>query len=208
MSLFEFIIIHCPTWLIPLLIAIRSWVYPPSPHFDSEFIGANSWAEGYLPQGDPAAYGRVSKFAEAQYAFMIDLSEGLDKKADEQVRFMITIVGAVTAAAAAKLFKVEGIRPIPASVALACICLAIYAAIRARTPQSNATPMSPRDLLKVTDLASKPTLEQIESVIAASHHVAILGMRSLTTWKARLLNRSALAFAIGFALLLYSLIRF
>lgn len=139
---------------------------------------------------------------------MINLSEGLDKKADEQVRFMVTIVGAVTAAAAAKLFNVEKIRHLPAGLALVGIGLAILAAIRARTPQSTATPMSPRDLLTVADLESKPTPEQMESVIAASYHVAIFGMRSLTLWKARLLNRSTLAFAIGFALLLGSIIRF
>ncbi len=127
------------------MIWVRSWAFPPSSHFDSEFIGAVSWAEGYSPQGEQEVYALVSKFAATQYTLMINLSDALDKKADEQVRFMLTIVGAVTAAAAAKLFKVEDIRPILACAALVFICLTIYAAIRARTPQSIATPMSTRD---------------------------------------------------------------
>ena len=206
MTRFESLITHCPNWLVPPMIWVRSWIYPPSPHLDSEFIDASVWAEGYTPQGDMAVYAQISKFSENQYTFMVNLSEGLDKKADEQVRFMVTFVGA--AAAAAKLFDVERIRHVSGGLALVCIGLAILAAIRARTPQSTSTPMSPRDLMTVADLQSKPTPEQMESVVAASYHVAIFGMRSLTVWKARLLNRSTLAFAVGLALLLGSIIRF
>jgi hypothetical protein len=185
-------------------IWFRSWVYPPSARFDSEFIDATRWAEGYSPSGQEDVYALVSTFSEKQYNFMLSLSDGLDKKADEQLRFMATVVGAITASAAGKLVRFE--HPWLAVISLFPILLALVAAMRARTPQSSATPMSPRDLLKVADLASKPTKHQVESVIAASYHVAIFGMRSLTTWKARLLNRSTMAFLIGFGLLLVSII--
>jgi hypothetical protein len=206
MTWFDSLIMKSPGWLKRLLIWGRSWLYPPSPRFDSEFIDADRWAEGYIPQGDSAVYSLVAKVAESQYNFMISLSDSLDKKADDQVRFIATLVGAVTAAASAKVFKVEFVRPGLAIWALVFIFPAIFVAWRARAPQKSAIPMSPRDFLRVADLSSKPPSHQMESVIAASYHVAIFRMRSLTTWKARLLNRSALAFTIGFALLLASII--
>lgn len=64
MTRFESLITHCPSWLIPPLMWVRSWVYPPSPHLDSEFIDASVWAEGYTPRGDMAVYEQISKFSE------------------------------------------------------------------------------------------------------------------------------------------------
>ncbi len=159
-----------------------------------------------MPRGQDDVYALMAQFSENQYNFMVDLSEGLDKKADEQLRFMAAIFGAITAAAGAKLITFE--RPWLALASLLPICLALVTAVRIRTPQSNATPMSPRDLLAVADLESRPAKHQMESVIAASYHVAILAMRGLTTWKARMLGRSSMAFLIAFFLLLVAIIRF
>ena len=199
-------IARLPRPVIRAWIWLRSWIYPPSARFDSEFIDATNWAEGYAPSGNEEVYVLISKFSEIQYNLMLSLSDGLDKKADEQVRFMVTIVGAIIAAAAGKLVRFE--RPSLAFIGLLPICLALFTAIRVRTPQSSTTPMSPRDLLAVADLESKPTKHQIDSVIAASYHVAIFGMRSLATWKARLLNRSTMVFLIGFVLLRSSIISY
>lgn len=191
---------------VPSLASLRSWFYPPAQRFEPEFADATRWAEEYAPQGQEDVYALISQFAENQYKFMVDLSEGLDKKADEQLRFMSTIFGAITAAAAAKLITFE--RPWLALASLIPIGLALVTAMRTRTPQSNATPMSTRDLLAVADLKCKPQRYQIESVVAASYHVATFAMETLTTWKARMLVRSALAFLIAFFLLLLAIIRY
>ncbi len=193
-----------PGPMIRSWIWLRSWVFPPSVRFDSEFIEATRWAEGYSPQNPGEVYARVSKFAESQYQYMTSLSDGLDKKADDLLRFMTTIMGVVIAAGAGRLITFE--RPWAALLSLGPISLALIAAIRIRTPQSTTTPMNPRELLKIADLKSTPTAEQLESVLAASYHVAILGMKSLTSWKARMLNRSVLAFLTAFLLLLGSII--
>ncbi len=157
-----------------------------------------------MPTGQEEVYGIVSAFAEKQYYLMISISEGLDKKADEHLRFMATVGGAILAAVAAKLISFE--RPWLAVVGLALFCVALFTAITIRTPQKSSIPMSPRELLSVAELNSKPAKHQVESVTAASYHVAILGMRSLTTWKARLLTRSTLAFIMGLLVLLGSIL--
>jgi hypothetical protein len=193
-----------PGPLVRLWIWLRSWIYPPSARFDSALIDAIEWAEGYAPSGQEDVYALVATFSEKQHNLMLSLSDGLDKKADEHLRFMTTVVGAITAAAAGKLVRFE--HPWLAFLSLFPILLALVAALRARAAQVVETPTSPRALLGVADLEPRPARHQVESTIAASYHVAIFGMKSLTTWKARLLNRSTLAFLIGFALLLLSII--
>jgi hypothetical protein len=193
-----------PGPLVRIWIWLRSWVYPPSSRFDSELIEATERAEGYIPSGQEDVYALIATFSEKQHNLMLSLSDGLDKKADEQLRFMTTVVGAITAAAAGKLVRFE--HPWIAFLSLFPILLALVAALRARAPQVVETPSNPRALLGVADLEPRPARHQVESAIAASYHVAIFGMKSLTTWKARLLNRSSLAFLIGFALLLVSII--
>ena len=84
--------------------------------------------------------------------------------------------------------------------------MALVATLRARAPHVIETPTTPRDFLEVADLESRPSRHQMESAIAASYHVSIRGIGSLTLWKTRLLNRSTFAFLIGFALLLVSII--
>jgi hypothetical protein len=196
-----------PGWAVRLWILVRSWFFPPAPEFNSAFIDATEWARNYAPGGEPETYAIVAKFAETQYSSMVSLSDGLDKKADELVRFTVTIAGAVTAAASTgKLIKFH--RPEWAAVAFLFVAASVYCAMRVRTPTATTIPMSSRDLLKIADLDTKPTAHQIESVVAATYHVATVGLGGVTNWKSNLLRRSTVAFFAGFILLFASILPF
>ena len=203
-TLFDRLVMKSPGWSIRLLIWLRGCFSPPSLLFDSDFIAASKWAEEYAPTGQAEVYKLVSAFAERQYNLALASSDGLDKKADELLRYMAAITGALTAAASAKLIKFEH----PAIVVFGAILVtwAIVLAFRSRAPTSMRTPMRPADLLKVADLESQPTASQLEGVLAASYHVAIERMQTLTTWKSALLNQSSLAFLAGCLLFLLAAI--
>lgn len=186
------------------MIWLRSWVWAPAAEFDSESIAAKEWALGYAPQGSEDVYGRIAEFSQFQYTQAIATYDGLDRKADELIRLTTTISGAILTAAASKFVAFR--HAWLAYIALLPTALSVFTAIRARTPGGAATPIMPRDLLAVADLKMKPTLHQIESVIAASLQVTILGMRTLTTWKGIQLRRATTAFLVAFVLLLLALL--
>ena len=166
-----------------------------SPRFDSDFLEASRWAQGYAPQGDQDVYEIIAEQAQVQYDLLVAIAEGLDKKADELVKFTTAIAGTATALVASGKLTVQ--EPIPAAIALFAAIVSTYFAIRARTPIDTPTPINPRDLLKVADLAVHPKPHEIRAVLSASYHVAILGMRTLTTWKAGLMARSTVLFFVG-----------
>jgi hypothetical protein len=184
-------------------IWLRSWILAPSPQFDSATITATNWALDYAPKGNEDVYPLIAEFAEHQYTQMVASYDNLDRKADELIRLTTTISGAILTAAATKFVAFH--YPWVASLALAPTALSVLVAIRARTPAGVSTPITPRDLLAVADLDMKPTAHQVESVIAASLHVTILGMRT-TTWKSVQIRRATTAFLVAFILLLLALI--
>jgi hypothetical protein len=187
---------------------MRAWLWLRSnisqPSIDSVIAEETSWAQGYVPNGDEAVYEIISKYAENQYTSLVILSDNLDKKADEHLRFMTTLVGAVTALAASKL--VGFAHPWLTGVSLFILSIAFLAAMKARTPMTSAFPMTPRDVLNIADQGSRPGKHQIETVIVASYQVTITGMKSTVGWKARLIKMSIYGFFPGFGLLLGSLI--
>lgn len=183
---------------------LRSLVHAPSPSFDSATIAAEVWALSYTPRGDEDVYERIAKFAEQRYAQAVANYDSLDRKADELIKLTTTVSGAIITAAASKF--VVFYHPWAAYAALAPTFASVFLAVMARTPGGMTTPLSPRDLLAVADLGLKPSPHMIDGVIAASFHVALLGMRTMTTWKAQQLRRAAWAFLIAFVLLLWALI--
>jgi hypothetical protein len=176
--------------------------------YDSGLVEAREWARQYMPRGQEAVYEIAAKYAEQQYESMIKLSELLDRKADELARFMITLVAAVVAAISARIMSIH--HPWTAVGALILVFFAVHVLMRARTPTAGSTPLDPRDLLAVIDLDidPRPSESQIYGVLAVSYHVAVLGMRSLTTWKSRMLQRATLLFLAAFALLLLAITPF
>jgi hypothetical protein len=185
-----------------MLFWARSWIFPPLP--DSGAIETNRWAQSYTPNGNEDTYAVISKYAENQYESMVKLFDNLDKKADEQLRFMLTIVGAFTAAIASKLIEVKHFWLM--FLALMPLLLAFLEAITAKTPFSVPAPMNPRDLLAITDLEVKPAKHQIECMLAVSYQVVLNELRGCIEWKARLLKRCTVFFVIGFLLILSSII--
>lgn len=185
-------------------IWLRSWAWALARHFDSVAIDATDWAQDYTPQGNDEVYSLIADFAQHQYDQEVVTYDGLDRKADELIRLTTTISGAILTAAASKFVAFH--HPWFAYIALAPTALSVFTAMRARTPGGWATPVSPRDLLAVADLDLKPAPHQIQSVIAASLHVALLRMRTATTWKALRIRRATTAFLIAFILLLVALV--
>jgi hypothetical protein len=191
-------------------LGVRSWFWlrslalAPSRQFDSVTLDATDWARNYAPQGNDDVYSLIAEFAQHQYDQEVVTYDGLDRKADELIRLTTTISGAILTAAASKFVAFH--HPYAAYIALVPTAFSVFTAMRARTPGGWATPMTPRDLLAVADLGLNPAPHQIQSVIAASLHVALLGMRTVTTWKALQIRRAATAFLIAFILLLVALV--
>jgi hypothetical protein len=180
---------------------VLSHVMPPG----VEIVTAedSKWATGYLPQRDDDVYGVVVQYAEKQYYSILNYFDAVDKKVDEHLRFMTTLIGAVTALAASKVVGFE--HPVLTVLGLSVVAVAVLAAMAARTPVTSSFPMTPRALLDVADQCSKPTKAQVESVIAASYQVTICGLRSIITWKSQMLRISTITFVAGFGLVLWSL---
>lgn len=135
---------------------------------------------------------------------MVSFFDTLDKKADEQLRFMVTIAGAFTAAIASKLIEVKHFWLM--FIALIPIILAFFEAITAKTPFTVPIPMNPRDLLAISDLEVKPAKHQIEATLAVSYQVVLNELRRSIEWKARLLKRCTVLFVVGFFLIISSII--
>ena len=164
------------------------------------------WAEGYRPRGQQEVYEIIAKYSEKQYDTILNHFDTADKKTDELIRFMAGFVGAVTTLVATKLVKFE--HPWFTILSLLPIAIAFLAAIRARSPINTIGSMSPRSLLEVADYHAQPTKHEIESTIAVSYHVTIVGMNEIIQWKSRL-NRLALTcFLAGVAIFLLALMPF
>jgi hypothetical protein len=185
-------------------IWLRSWIYAPLPQFDSATLAATQWALNYAPRGSEEVYTRIAEFSKSQYTQTVTTYDNLDRKADELIRLTTTISRAIVTAAASKFVAFH--HPWTAYTALLPIAASVFVAMRARTPGGTAIPITPGDLLAVADIDLQPRPHQIESVIAASLHVTILGMRTTTTWKAVQIRRATTAFLVAFVLLLIALV--
>ena len=75
----------------------------------------------------------------------------------------------------------------------------------ARIPAELTTPMSPRELMQVSDLPLLPSKSQMQSVAAASYHFAITGATILNRWKTAQLKRANGFFLAGLVFLGLSL---
>ena len=182
----------------------RSWHSPPPESLDLGFLDASQWARDYLPTGQDEVYALISPYAQNQYDYMVAVSDALDKKADDQLRYMWTLSAGLIAAWGAKWVVFE--RPCFAFIGLILASLALVTAFVSKRPVGNTTPMNPRGVLAVADHKSRPSKPQLESVIAASYHVAIVGMKILTKWKAGSLNLSFWLFVAASLFLLLAII--
>jgi hypothetical protein len=180
---------------------LTNWLPPP---LATVIAAETTWAENYMPSGADEVYPVVSKYAEKQYDSLLNHFDNADKKADEHLRFMTAAIGAVIALAASKLVTVG--HPGATAVSGIVVLLAFLIAILAKLPTATVFPMTPRDLLAVADLPTKPGKHQIESAIAASYQVAITGMRKAVSWKSSLVKVSMYTFYLSFLVLLWSML--
>lgn len=189
-----------------LRVWMKSWIYAPQHQLDADFAAAELWARQYSPVGQPDTYEVIHEFSQKQYDMRVGLAEALDKKADDLMRFVVLIVGAIVAAASTRLIRIES------SAALALAILAILAflasvgiAAIARIPAELSAPMTAQEILAVADSAVLPTKEQIHSVAAASLHVAVIGIDIINKWKSIQIKRATRCFFFGIAFFLLAL---
>jgi hypothetical protein len=87
------------------------------------------------------------------------------------------------------------------SAAFLCFLGAIVLAVVARRPTLQATPGDVRDVLEFVEDFRIHDRFQIEALLAASFHCAVVGTRPLIRWKAQQLVRATALFILGVLLL-------
>lgn len=185
-------------WLAPVRRRL-----PPS-SAEVEFREQSAWATGYKPLGDDTVYATIAKYAETQYANLVNHFDTSDKKADDLLRFMTTAIGAVIALIASKVAVIQN--PYLLVGGAFGVLIALLSAMIAKIPRSTVTPITPRDLLAVADHSSKPTSHGIESAIAVSYHVAITAMKREVKQKSQLIQVTTYMFYAAFLLVLWALV--
>jgi hypothetical protein len=184
---------------------LMTWLRPPILDLDDDLREAREWAAGYSPVGREENSGLILEYAKGQHASLMTTIGELDKKADDLTRMILTVFGAVLAVASTRLVQVSWPASIPASIGLFAQATGLVIAALARVPAKLETPMEPRRLMKVSDLPLLPTKGQMESVAAATYHVAIVGATLLNEWKSTQLRRANVLFLSGLGLLVLSL---
>ena len=121
------------------------------------------------------------------------------------MRTTLAVFGAVLAAVSAHVVQVAFPWIWFAFFGLIFLGLGVAGAAMARIPAELTTPMSPRELVQVSDLSLLPSKSQIQSAAAASYHFAVIGATILNKWKTTQLKRANTFFLAGLLLLSLSL---
>jgi hypothetical protein len=194
----------------PRRLAIReylmTWVRPPFLKLDEGLREAKAWAELYSPVGREENGELVLEYAKDQYASLVTTIGELDKKADDLTRTILTVFGAVLAVASTRIVQVVSPWSILALFGLLVQAAGIVIAAVTRIPAELETPMETRRLMAVSDLDILPSKSQMQSVAAASYHIAIVGASILNGWKTTQLRRANCCFLAGLALLVLALL--
>ncbi len=185
---------------------VRTWLRPPLLGLDEGIREAKAWAELYSPVGREDNGELMLTYAKDQYTSLVTTIGELDKKADDLTRTILTVFGAVLAVASTRIVVVGSPWSILAVSGLLAQAAGIVIAAATRIPAELETPMEPRRLMAVSDLDILPTKSQMQSVAAASYHVAFIGAALLNRWKTIQLRRANRCFLIGLALLLLALL--
>jgi hypothetical protein len=127
--------------------------------------------------------------------------DALDKKADDLMRTILTVFGAALAVATTRIIQLEVPWLYSAVLGLITLAFGVVIAAAARIPAPLETPMSPRELMAVSDLHMLPSRSQVQSAPAASYHLAFLGAKIMNKWKTTQLKRANRFFLTGLMLL-------
>ena len=167
---------------------------------DQGFYNESRWAQNYTPQTD-GPYELARQHAERKFDLAIQAFNAEDKKSEIILGFSSTAAVLLIAAARGNLFQAN----VPTVVGIILIFLSAIAACRGRVGGAVISPSSARELLEIID--SEPSLSEshLESLVAATNHVAIEGTRRMAHWKARLVRIAYVLFVAGVGALILNL---
>lgn len=181
------------TWWIPG----REWIFAPSAEADANFQNAVAWAREFTPEADKQSYSTALDHAHRKYALSVDHFDAIDKKTDELMKTAVTLTTLLVAAA--KALEIELTWWFYA--AFACFLGAIVLAVITRRPTLPETPGNVREVLSFVDDFRIHDHFQIEALLAASFHCAVVGTQPLIRWKAQQLVRATSLFVLSVLLL-------
>ncbi|MGD9856348.1 MAG: hypothetical protein AB7U20_15490 [Planctomycetaceae bacterium] len=180
-------------WWIP----DRQWLIVPSVESDENFQDAVAWAREFTPDADKDAYSTALDHAHRKYALSVDHFDAIDKKTDELMKTAITLTALLVAAVKALEFEVTSWF----YGAFACFLGAIILAVIARRLTLPETPGNVREVLGFVEDFRIHDRYQVEALLAASFHCAVVGTQPLIRWKAQQLVRATALFILGVLLL-------
>jgi hypothetical protein len=184
---------------------LLSWFRAPRLDADADYQAAKDWARLYSPTGREENGDVLLQFSKDHYTLVSSMLGELDKKADDLMRTTLAVFGAVLAAVSAHIVQIAQPWIWFAVFGLTALAIGVGLAAVARIPAELTTPMSPKELMQVSDLSMLPSKSQMQSVAAASYHVAVTGATILNRWKTAQLRRANRFFLAGLVLLRLSL---
>ena len=198
---------------------------------DQALREAYEWAINYVPVRNGEVYETILDHAKGLYKEITEISEGLDKKADELTKISAAI-GAALAAAGRIASIQDALTTFPVFIAIICLIVTMLIGSWARRPTRTVVPMNARTALEVAEQTHLPTIPedgvavspsapdvemtepstkvipspaQVKAVIAASYHWAVTGTQYVVEWKARLVTTANLFFCFGLTMLIFGL---
>ncbi len=154
------------------------WPYRRIWEDDDEFRDAVEWAKRYVPRQD-ASYGVVADYSEQMYRQYLEHIDSIDQKANELSKFAI-IGGTLIASVSAVVRPQIAASPWAIWVFVAAIVGfvgAIALSIISTKPGDVSTPVTVRELLGIREDTRLANDGQVEALIAASRHCAMIGLR-------------------------------
>jgi hypothetical protein len=181
-------------WYVPDL----TWVSAPPFESDASYLAAVAWAREFSPEAGKDSYSAALQHANQKYSTSLGHFDALDKKADDLMRTAVTVAALLVAAV--KAFDVEMSGWMVA--AFLCFLAAVVVSAIARRPGLQATPGEIREVLGFAEDFRISDRFQVEALVAASLHCAVVGMEPAIRWKSDQLRRATVLFVVGVLLLL------
>jgi hypothetical protein len=182
-----------PAWVIPS----RSWLYAPAIERDAAYQEAIAWARDFTPEAEKEWYSTALDHAHRNYTLTVDHFDAIDRKTDDLMKTAVTLTALLVGAVKALNIELTWWF----SVAFVCFLAAIVLAVMARRPTLQATPGDVREVLGFVEDFRINDRYQIEALLAASFHCAVVGTQPLIRWKAQQLVRATALFVLGILLL-------
>ena len=184
-------------WIVPH----REWIMAPRIERDSPFDETTTWAREFTPEPDKESYSTALDHAHRKYALSVDHFDAIDRKTDDLMKTAVTLTALLIAAVKALQVDFAG----SFYAAFACFIASIALAVISRRPTLPETPGSVREVLGFVEDFRIQDRYQIEALLAASFHCAVVGTQPLIRWKAQQLTRATALFILGIVLLPFSL---